>query len=198
MNAAPHPDGSGTVNAKLTAVCDVRQDIEASWGVDVMLRLAVAVTVLLTLGLSGCGDNSTASPTPGAPAGPPPRGIFISASDCAAANKISIEECGRAIDEAVVVYQQSAPAFKSLRSCEAALGTDRCTKNVDALYRARLQAFLVTMSKPASAIALSPPQGNGTTGFKSAEGAVAAFDDGYSISPSAQAVASDNSRLASD
>lgn len=156
-----------------------------------MFRLAIAANLVLAALLAGCGDN-----TPAAQKGPPaPRGIFISASDCADAGKISIENCGRAIDDAVAAYQQTAPSYKSLRSCDSALGPDRCVRGVDGKYRPQLQAFLVTMSTPASAVALYPPAGANTKGFRSKTGAVSAFDDGYTISASAQAVASDNSHL---
>lgn len=159
-----------------------------------MRNWAIAAILPVCSALSACGDNSiSASP---AAAGAPPRGIFISASDCAAANKISLEECGRAIDRAVTTYLRQAPSYRSLRSCESAAGANRCTRDVDGHYRAQLQAFLVTMSKPAHAEALFPPTHKGTIGFKSAQGTVQAFTDDYTISASAQAIASDNNRLA--
>lgn len=158
-----------------------------------MRTWALAANFIAASALMGCGNGA---PSGQAAAPPAARGIFISASDCAAANKISIDECGRAIDLAIATYQEKAPTYASLRSCEAVAGPDRCARGVDDRYRAQLQAFLVTMSNPADAEALWPPSDRGLTGFKSAKGVIKAFDDGYTISADAQAMASDNSRLA--
>ena len=104
--------------------------------------------------LGGCGDASQ----PEAKARHPvEHGVFISARDCAATGKLTVDQCGQAIDAAVARHEAEAPSYGSLSQCEATVGADRCDKGVDGRYRLRLQAFFVTMAIPAHAVPLYPP-----------------------------------------
>ena len=155
-----------------------------------MLRpLAMLLTFAALLG--GCGQAEA----PKAPPPPPERGIFISASDCAENGILSAELCGQAVDKAVSIHEQAAPSYKSLRQCTAAEGPDRCSKAVDGSYRARLQAFFITMSNPPDAIPLYPSTAN-AVGFRSAgRQAVDATDENIHVSIAALTVANENAKL---
>lgn len=158
-----------------------------------MRKVAIAGLLLAASVLAGCGDAAEGITHAAAPEAP--KGIFISAMDCADSGKLTIEECGRAIDKAVAQHEALAPSYKSLRSCVAVEGPDRCVKGVDEEYKLKLQAFFVTMSKPAVAIPLYPSQG-GAAGFRSpTKQSINAIDDTYSISVAALTVANENTRL---
>ena len=93
------------------------------------------------MALSGCGGDPRRPQIRGAAI---ERGIFISATDCAATGKLTLDECGDAIDKAVAEHDAHAPVFAQLDRCESAFGDDRCDKGFDQRYRPRLQAFFVT------------------------------------------------------
>ena len=130
-------------------------------------------------------------------AGPPAeRGIFISTSDCADSGKLTAEQCGQAVDMAVAAHEQQAPTFKSLRLCEAASGVERCEKSSNDQYRARLQAFFVTMSDPPTAVPLYAPAKGKAIGFRSAsKQAIDARDETLHVSTIALSLAYDNAKL---
>jgi hypothetical protein len=151
---------------------------------------ALAILVLLS-GLGGCGENATAVSNEAAAE----RGIFISSGDCADAGKLTIDQCGQAIDKAVTLHNREAASYKNLRDCAAVEGPDRCARDVDGSYRSNLQAFLVTMSTPASAVPLYAST-DGSIGFRGMDKkAYPAIADGYSISAAAQAAAHENAKL---
>jgi hypothetical protein len=143
--------------------------------------------------MSGCGDAS--HPANGSSHRAVERGIFISASDCAATGKLTLEQCGRAIDAAVVRHEAHAPAYNSRHQCEANAGVDRCDRGVDGRYRLRLQAFFVTLANPANAVALYPPS-KVMIGFQSpSKQPVDARDDTLRVSDAALSLAHENAKL---
>jgi len=95
-------------------------------------KFCVGLAVCAALG--GCGDASQ----PEAKARPPvEHGVFISARDCAATGKLTVDQCGQAIDAAVARHEAEAPAYGSLSQCEATVGADRCDRvSTDAIVSA--------------------------------------------------------------
>lgn len=158
-----------------------------------MLRIPRAFLVLAPLALTACSDAPSA-PKDAPP--PPPRGIFISANDCAEAGKLTGDECGSAIDAAISTHETKTKGYKSLKQCVAAEGKDRCAKTVDGQYRPRLQAFLIVLAKPVRSEPLYPPKKGKTLGFRSPTlPAVDASDESLIVSSAALTIAHENSRL---
>jgi hypothetical protein len=157
------------------------------------MRYLATLGILVVLSaLGGCGEDATA--VPNGPAAE--RGIFISSSDCADAGKLTIDQCGQAIDKAVAMHNRKAASYKNLRDCAAVEGPDRCSRDVDGSYRSNLQAFLVTMSDPPSAVPLYAST-DGSVGFRGMDKkAYPAIADGYTVSAAAQAAAHENAKLA--
>ncbi len=152
----------------------------------------IALSLLASTVLAGCGSGSQ----PSQPQAKVPRGIFISASDCADAGKLTLDECGQAIDMAVALHEKQAPFYTSLQKCVAAEGSDFCDKTVEG-YRARLQAFLVTMNPKRPAAAPLYPSKPGSPGFRSAgKETVDANDESLNVSVAALTVANENGKIA--
>ena len=151
------------------------------------LALCLASAMLLT----ACGKAE--EPKVAAP--PPEHGVFISSSDCAETGKLTEDACGQAIDQAVAVHANNAAVYKTLRQCEATEGPERCDKTGETEYRARIQAFFVTMSDPPTAVALYPPSGS-TAAFRSpSKQELSVHDESLNMSHHAMALASENARL---
>lgn len=151
--------------------------------------LVAAAAILL----GGCGNSGPALPAAQAPI---EKGVFISASDCAASGKLSSEVCGQVIDAAVEAHEKNAPTYKFLSLCATAVGPDRCDKGLNGQYRARLQAFLIVMGQPPTAVALYPA-GNGVVGFVSAtKEKINAQDETLIVSSDALTLANENAKLA--
>ncbi len=149
-----------------------------------------ALSFLAAITMAGCGNSSE----PSQPQVKVPRGIFISASDCADAGKLTLDECGQAIDMAVALHEKQAPFYTSLQKCVAAEGSDFCDKTVDG-YRARLQAFLVTLNPKRPTAAPLYPSKPGSPGFRSAaKEAVDATDESLNVSVAALTVANENGK----
>ncbi len=143
--------------------------------------------------LGGCGEAEK----PKAAAPPPERGIFISSADCADSGKLSVELCAQAVDTAVALHEEQATAYKSLRQCTAAEGPERCDKTVEGQYRARLQAFFVTMTNPPGGLPLYPSAA-GAIGFRNGtRQPVDARDENINVSVAALTVANENAKLPS-
>ena len=155
-------------------------------------RFPLALCLASALAVSACGKAEEKK----AEAAPPAEvGVFTSTSDCADAGKLTADECGHAIDQAVAAHSQNTVIHKSLRMCEAAEGPERCDKTGEGEYRARVQAFFVTMSKPATAVPLYPSSG-GTAAFRSpSKQELNVHDESLNMSHSAMSVASENARL---
>ncbi|MGQ0457002.1 MAG: DUF1190 domain-containing protein [Hyphomicrobium sp.] len=149
---------------------------------------------LAPLALAAC---SEAPKAPKAPAAPVPKGIFISSNDCAETGKLTGDECGAAIDSALAMHEKQSKSYDTAKLCAAAEGADRCDKTVDGKFRPRLQAFLVTMSKPPKAEPLYPPaKKKRMVGFRSPTlPAIDASDEAFIVSASALRLAHQNSSL---
>jgi hypothetical protein len=155
--------------------------------------LTVLASAILALSLAGCG----ASEAPKKPAAKAPdrQGIFISTNDCADAGIISSEMCGKAVDAAVRQHETKTAAYSTIGQCEKAEGKDRCTRASDGKFRARLQAFLITLGTPATGAPLYPGSKK-TIGFRGSDKKVVnATDDTLIVSSAAMALAHENSRL---
>jgi hypothetical protein len=157
-----------------------------------MQKFAVIGMLFAVVALGGCGNSATAV-SRGQPAAE--SGIFISSRDCADAGKLTIDQCGQAIDAAVTMHRNQAPSYKSLNACAAVDGPDRCAKDVDGAYRSTVQAFFVTMSKRPSAVPLYASR-DGEVGFLGLDKkAFVVNDDDYTMSAGAQAIAHENAKL---
>jgi hypothetical protein len=160
-----------------------------------MRQLSKFVMLTGLLALSGCGADPQPAPKSAAPA--IERGVFISATDCAATGKLTLDQCGDAIDKAVASHEAHAPDFAALDRCEAMFGQDRCDKGFDQRYRPRLQAFFVILAKPARAVPLYPPANN-MIGFQSpSKQPINATDETLRVSVAALTVAHENAKLPS-
>jgi len=121
---------------------------------------AIGAIVLAGLLIAGCGG--------GAPTGPEAevkRGVFTTAVDCADAGLLDYEACAAAMAQAVKQHETDAPTYGSLRSCVAKEGDGRCEYTALGKYRPRLLAFLVTASKPPTAVPLYAHP-DGAAGFR--------------------------------
>lgn len=130
----------------------------------------VVCSALATLALAGCGSGSQE------PAKPVARGVFTSASDCAEAGTLTLEQCSNAIAQAVANHEKTAATYTTLKKCEATEGTERCERTAEKVFRPRLLAFAVTPGKPPSASPLYA-SGNGQPGFKMSDKKVLQADD---------------------
>jgi uncharacterized protein YgiB involved in biofilm formation len=154
------------------------------------MRTLVTFGILLAAAaLAGCGNSAPAVSGP-----PAERGIYISSSDCAASEKLNLDQCGQLIDNAVVQHQNLAASYATLNACDAAEGQDRCAKGVDGHYHSNIEAFLVTFGQQPSAMPLYGTS-DGTAGFKGLDRQNYGINDPrYTVSDSAQAAANDNAR----
>ena len=125
-----------------------------------LLVLAFAVT-----GLAGCGNGGK---------GPTERFIYTSSEDCAEAGKVPGDECGKAIEKALIEHDKLTIKYPTMIDCDKAEGIDRCERVAERHYRPRLMAFLFTMNgKTVSAIPLYAVQivsGKSATLFRDAAG----------------------------
>lgn len=157
----------------------------------VMARAPLALCIASATLLTACGSAEV----PKIAAPPAEKGVFVSSSDCTEAGKISEDACGKAIDQAVAIYSQTATMHNSLRLCEVAEGPERCVKAGENQYRVRVQAFLVTMGNPPTAVPLYPPP-TPTAAFRSpSKQDLNVNDESLNMSHQAMAVASENARL---
>ena len=159
------------------------------------MRLLSKIIVLFAgvLALVGCGQD----PMPPANAGAQPveHGVFISATDCAETGKLTVDQCGQAIDQAVAEHQVQAPSFAFVQQCEGAYGVERCDRGVDGRFRPRLQAFFVTLASPAHAVPLYPPS-KSLIGFQSpSHQTINARDETLKVSVAALTLAHENAKL---
>ena len=113
-----------------------------------MMRSILLPVAAVALSLAGCGRGA-----PKQAAGPPAAvGVYTSAADCAASQKLDVAQCNVLIHAAIFEHQQAANSYISLRLCEAAEGGEnRCERTEGNAFRPKLQAFLVTFSAPPSA-----------------------------------------------
>ncbi|MBK9078224.1 MAG: DUF1190 domain-containing protein [Hyphomicrobium sp.] len=157
----------------------------------VSTRLSIVASTICAVALSACGNSEE----PKAAAPPPEHGIFVSSSDCASTDKLTIEQCGQAIDQAIAEHNAQATVYTSLRLCEAKEGPERCDKIGTNQYRVRVQAFFVTMSDPPTAVPLYAPHGS-TAAFRSPSNQeLSVVDESLKMSRAAMTIANENSRL---
>ncbi len=159
------------------------------------MRLLPQIVVLLggSALLSGCGGDP--APASKSAAAAIERGVFISATDCAATGKLTLDQCGQAIDNAVAAHEAKAPVSNSIDECEHMFGSNRCDKGDDGRYRPRLQAFFVTLALPPRAVPLYPPS-NTLIGFQSpSRQPIDARDDTLRVSVAALTLAYENAKL---
>jgi uncharacterized protein YgiB involved in biofilm formation len=153
-----------------------------------MRKIASLLSLLAFAALGGCSDDAPVNQ------GPLDRGIFISSSDCAATEKLTLDQCGAVIDMAVATHQNAGPAYPALSACTAAEGPDHCSKDVDGRFRPRIAAFLITFGPQASATPLYNTA-DGAVGFKGIDNAVLGLEDAsFTVSNAAQGVANQNAR----
>lgn len=154
-------------------------------------KFAPLAALVAALALAGCGGDS--APKKAAKA-PDKKGIFISTNDCAAAEILSEEACGKAVNLALKMHE-TGKSYPTIGACEKAEGAERCTNTADGTYRVRLQAYLITLGAEPTGMPLYPSEKK-TIGFKDAkQAAVEATDDTLIVSAAAMAVAHDNARL---
>jgi hypothetical protein len=147
--------------------------------------LSVAVIALAT---SACGKSESKGPTSTGP-----QGIFVSASDCAAAGKLSLDQCGAAIDGALIANEKNGKTYTSFQQCGATEGESYCDKGVDGNYRGRILAFLITMGSKPTAEPLFAATTKKEIGFRSpSKSMINALDDTLIVSSAALGVAHDN------
>ncbi|WP_045836619.1 DUF1190 domain-containing protein [Hyphomicrobium sp. 99] len=157
-----------------------------------MRMIALSGMLFAAVTLAGCGNSATAV----TPKTKVETGVFISSGDCASMQKLTIDQCGQAIDKAVALHRSHAPSYKSLSACAAAEGPDRCAKGVDGTYQPNVQAFLVTFGQPPSALPLYATS-DGSLAFKGLDKQKFGLnDDGSNFSESAEALAHENARMA--
>lgn len=82
------------------------------------------------------------------------KGIYTTGVDCADSGKLSYEDCATAMAQAVTKHEKEAPTYDELRFCEAKQGAGKCEFTANHKYRPKLLAFLVTASKPPTALPL--------------------------------------------
>lgn len=159
-----------------------------------MRALFVPMFALAAL-TGGCGDGGAPKQAQGP--GVAERGIYISANDCVAGNKLTAEQCSSLIDRALADHEAKAPKYQSLVSCARAQGPDRCEKTFDGTFSPKLQAYFFVMSEvDPTAIPLYPTAG-GEIGFRTpSKQTIDLRSDHLTVSAAAQALAYENSRLA--
>lgn len=154
-------------------------------------RLQLLAAIAATAALTACGQAEE----PHAAGPPPEHGVFISSTDCAERGTLTLDQCGAAIDQAVASHVETSPVYKLLRQCEAAQGPERCDRIGDNEYRARVQAFFVTMTDPATAVPLYAPA-QSTAAFRSpSKQELLASDETLKMSHAALSLANENARL---
>ncbi|PPC81450.1 MAG: hypothetical protein CTY31_13515 [Hyphomicrobium sp.] len=152
----------------------------------------MVIAAVASIALVGCGKAEEKKVVKA----PAEKGIFVSTNDCIAAGKIPEEACIKAVDTAVLLHEKKAAAYKTMQQCTKVEGADRCDQTVDGQYRARLQAFLITLTVPPAAEPLYPAIAKKTIGFRSpTQKVIDAKDDTLIVSASAMSLAHDNAKL---
>ena len=161
---------AGNLNGRLTYL-QPRADIDGLKEDDTMAKSRSHRTALLTVALvlpvalAGCGgsknNNTTANIL---------KGIYTTASDCAASGKLTYEQCSDLISSAIDKHEAEAPTYTELRFCEAKEGDGKCEFTANQKIRPKLMAFLITNSEPPQSSPLYAAAGN-EPGFRDLKGA---------------------------
>ena len=160
----------GNLNGRLTYL-QPRADIDGLKEDDTMAKSRSHKTALLTaalvlpVALVGCGGSNDTVTT--AKVG---RGIYTTASDCAASGKLTYEQCSDLISSAVDKHEADAPTYTELRFCEAKEGDGKCEFTANQKIRPKLMAFLITNSEPPQSSPLYATAGK-EPGFRDLRGA---------------------------
>jgi Protein of unknown function (DUF1190) len=155
-----------------------------------MKRIALLAACVTALVMGGCGQ---AKPKAG-PAAAAAVGIFTSADDCAATEKLTVADCSRIIQAAVEAHQNEAKTYISARLCEEGEGADRCERMAGNKFTTKLLAFMVTFSKPPVATPLYPISDRGALGFMTRDKSkkLLTVDETITVSDDAKRVAENN------
>ena len=149
---------------------------------DLIVLFGAAVLV------AGCGGGSSdESKSKASAEGAIPKGIYVSAGDCADSGFLEYDVCDEQVEKAIVVHNTESPAYTSLAECEAKEGDDRCERALDSKFRARLLAFEITGGESPTAKPLYPGR-KGEAGFRDLGGAIILHKD-FEVPFSPQAVA---------
>ena len=97
---------------------------------------------LLTMALAGCGGSAPKVQNLG------PVGVFTSAQDCAASEKLKLNDCNILIQQAIQLHQHTAKTYISERLCETAEGIERCERTDGNAFRPKLLAFMIAFTPP--------------------------------------------------
>lgn len=80
--------------------------------------------------------------------------IVTSAVDCADNTDFDYDTCYTILLKAVDLHGKTSQSFNSLKACEKSEGAGRCERIAQKLFRPRLMAFQVTLSRPPVAVPL--------------------------------------------
>lgn len=154
-----------------------------------MKRLKTLTVSLATLSLAACGQSAPKTVAVAAAVG-----VFTSAQDCAASEKLNLKDCTVLIQQVVTAHQQNAKSYISLRLCEEAEGNDKCERADPKTFRRSLLAFQVTYSTPPVAVPLYPVKDKGVLGFITFDKSktLLAVDETITFSQDAKTVAQAN------
>ncbi|MEQ1696960.1 MAG: DUF1190 domain-containing protein [Hyphomicrobiaceae bacterium] len=125
-----------------------------------MKRLNTISVSLAALSLTACGQSA-----PKVAAVAAPVGIFTSAQDCAASEKLPVKDCNILIQQVVTAHQNTAKSYISMRLCEEGEGEGKCERADPKTFRRSLIAFQVTFSTPPVAVPLYPSKEKNVLGF---------------------------------
>jgi len=153
--------------------------------------LRIAVLVLAASMLSACGKSESKQAQVVIE-----KAIYMSAADCGEGGKVKPDMCSALIDKAIQMHEAQSQTFKSLASCEAASGPERCEKAANGQYRMRLQAFMFEIAGPQAQASPLYPSIEGKVGFRDAKKkAVDATDENITISQACLTLAHENSKI---
>jgi uncharacterized protein YgiB involved in biofilm formation len=153
-----------------------------------MTRIVLRLACLASLSLAACG-----APKPKAD-GTAAVGVFISAQDCAASQKLQLDDCSQLIQKALDAHQQGQKTYTSQRLCAAVEGPDQCERADNNAFQRRLLAFKVVFSTPPSSAPLYSVGEKGVVGFATLDKKqLLAVDETLIFSADAKFVAEGNS-----
>ena len=123
--------------------------------------VAAAALSLAAIVLTGCGGTPV----------PTEKFVYTTLDDCAEAKRLTPEQCGAAIDKALVEHDTKATKYITLQDCEKKEGAERCEKFAERHYRPRLVGYLFTVNASVVAAPLYPGLKSATV-MRDAAGAV--------------------------
>ena len=157
-----------------------------------MLRSAHLIAITACLAVSACGKSESKQGS----AIVIEKAIYMSAADCTEGGKVKADMCAALIDKAIQMHEAQSQTFKSLSSCEAASGPERCEKAAENLYRMRLQAFMFEIVGQQAQATPLYPSAEGKIGFRDAKKkGVDAKDENIIVSQASLTLAHENSRI---